>query len=123
VQWDGATAVSATINLPSAAQTVAVAISDTNGKVVRTLQLGAQGAGDVNAAWDGLDDNGAPVTPGAYTLQPAAFDSNGNAVSASLSTSGLVTGVAYQGGVPLLKVGSSLVQMSNVTSINERNTP
>jgi hypothetical protein len=40
-----------------------------------------------------------------------------------LRNSGPVTGVAFEGGVPVLKVGGSLIKMSDVTSINERNTP
>ena len=123
VAWDGTTGVAATVNLPGAAAQLQVAVADSTGSVVRTLQMGSQSAGDVQVSWDGLDNTGKPVAPGTYTLQPAAFDANGNAVEADLSTTGVVTGVEYQGGVPYLQVGSSLVQMSNVTSINERNTP
>jgi len=123
VNWDGTTGVAATVNLPSAADKLTVAVADANGNVVRTLQLGSESAGNVQVTWDGRDDSGTPVASGSYTLQPAAFDASGSAVSVNLSTTGVVTGVQFQGGVPYLQVGSSLVQMSNVTSINERNTP
>ena len=123
VNWDGTTGVAATVNLPSAANQLTVAIADANGSVVRTLQLGAESAGNVQVAWDGRDNTGTPVAPGSYTLQPAAFDSSGSALPVNLSTTGTVTGVEFQSGVPYLQVGTSLVQMSNVTSINERNTP
>ncbi len=123
VNWDGTSGVSASANLAGSADKVAIAITNAQGQVVRTLQLGAHGAGDLPIAWDGRDDKGAPVTPGAYSLQPAAFDASGAAVSINLSTSGTVSGVTFQGGVPYLQVGSSLIKMSDVTSINERNTP
>lgn len=123
VDWNGAAGVSATVNLTGSADKVAVAIANAQGQVVRTLQLGAHAAGDVQVAWDGRDDKGAVVAPGSYTLQPAAFDASGAAVSINLSTTGAVSGVTFQGGVPYLQVGSSLVKMSDVTSINERNTP
>jgi flagellar basal-body rod modification protein FlgD len=123
VQWNGATPVAATVNLASAAAKVAVSIADAKGNVVRTLQLGGQAAGNLSVAWDGRNDKGATVPSGSYTLQPAAFDAGGTAISTSLSTTGTVTGVAFQGGVPFLKVGATLVKMSDVTSINERITP
>ncbi|HEY4184005.1 MAG TPA: flagellar hook capping FlgD N-terminal domain-containing protein [Polyangia bacterium] len=123
VNWDGQAGVSVDVNLGSAADKVSVAIANAQGQVVRTLQLGAHGAGDLQVAWDGRDDKGTVVAAGSYTMQPAAFDASGNAVSGSLSTTGVVSGVTFQGGVPYLQIGSSLVQMSEVTSINERNTP
>jgi flagellar basal-body rod modification protein FlgD len=123
VDFDGASAVSASANLEAPASKLAVTITNANGGVVRTLQLGAHGAGDLQIAWDGRDDKGAVVPKGTYSFQPAAFDANGKAVSAELSTSGTVSGVAFQGGVPYLRVGTNLIKMSDVTSINERNTP
>jgi flagellar basal-body rod modification protein FlgD len=100
-----------------------VTITNANGGVVRTLQLGEHGAGDLQIAWDGRDEKGAVVPKGTYSFQPTAFDANGKAVAVSLSTSGTVSGVAFQSGVPFLRVGANLVKMSDVTSINERNTP
>ena len=123
VNWDGTTPVSASVNVPNGASQLTVSIADSAGNVIRTLQLGNESAGDVQVTWDGRDNAGNLVAPASYSLSPAAFDANGNAVAANLSTSGVVTGVEFQGGAPYLQVGSTLVQMSSVTSINERNTP
>jgi len=104
---------------------VSVLVDDATGAVVRTMQLGAQSAGDVRISWDGRNDNGVLMGAGDYTLNTSAVDASGAAVSATVNTSGTVSGVAFQGGVPLLKVGDTFVKMSDVTSINEseRNTP
>ena len=123
IHFDGTTAMTATANLPTPADKVTVSVTDGAGNVVRTMQLGAEGAGDVPVVWDGRDDRGALLPPGDYSLQPAAFDASGKAVPINLSTSGTVSGVAFQNGISLLKVGSSLIKMSDVTSINERKTP
>jgi flagellar basal-body rod modification protein FlgD len=123
VQWDGTTPLVTSVGLSAAASNVSVAVQDASGQTVRTLQLGPNGAGNLTVAWNGLNDSGAPAAPGIYTMQPTAVDSSGKAVATSLSSTGTVTGVAFQGGVPYLEVGGGLVQMSNVTSINERNTP
>ena len=95
----------------------------TTGNVVRTIDVGASSAGDLPVGWDGRDDKGNVVPPGKYTFQPTAYDAAGKAVAINLNTEGTVTGVAFQGGVPLLRIGTELVKMSDVTSINERNTP
>jgi len=111
----GATAV-ATLEKP--ADKVTALVSDSAGRTVRTIQLGAHSAGQLNVAWDGRDDHGVPLPEGDYQIQPAAFDADGKAVAIDLSTTGTVTGVAFEGGVPQLKVGGGLVKMANVTSID-----
>jgi len=121
--WDGKTPVIASVSLGAAAQKVSVSVTDSNGNVVRTIPLGASAAGDQSFGWDGTDDKGKVLAPGTYTFQPTAYDASDKAVPINLSTEGTVTGVAFQGGVPLLRIGTELVKMSDVTSINERNTP
>jgi flagellar basal-body rod modification protein FlgD len=123
LHFDGANSLSATLTLPQDAAKVTVTVSDGAGRAVRTIQLGAHDDGTVPITWDGRDDNGNVMPAGDYTLTPTAYDGNDKAVSIDLSTTGHVSGVAFQGGIPFLKVGNALIKMSEVTSINERNTP
>ena len=60
--------------------------------------------------------------PGVYSLSVSATDASGKAVGVSLQGNGLITGVDFDNGVPKLKVNGTVVTMSQVTSINERNT-
>jgi flagellar basal-body rod modification protein FlgD len=121
--WNGSTPVVASATLGAAAQKVTVSVSDAAGNVVTTFDAGARAAGDSSITWDGTDGKGKALPPGHYTFQPTAFDAAGKAVPITLSTEGTVSGVAFQGGVPLLRIGTELIKMSDVTSINERNTP
>jgi flagellar basal-body rod modification protein FlgD len=123
LEWQGTDPVAAGATLSSDAATVSVVVTDASGNQVRTLQLGAHAAGDLSLSWDGRNDTGVAMPSGNYSLQATATDSNGAAVPISLTNSGTVTGVAFQGGVAQLKVGDNLIKMSDVTSINERNTP
>lgn len=96
-------------------------IFDGNGRMVRTLwALETFNAGNVNCSWDGLDDFGAPVSPGSYTwkvLRNGAHYENvgviGNTGLPPL-TSGhvpsLIEGVAVdaQGNVYWSTIGTSL---------------
>lgn len=122
VHVDGQSGAGAIATLTDNAAKVTVNILAADGSKVKTLELGAKSAGDVSIAWDGRNDNGVFAGAGDYTVQPVASDANGNTVPITLNNSGTVTGVAFQGGLPVLKVGGSLIKMSDVTSINERNT-
>jgi len=52
------------ITLTQDAQDVAVDLVDNTGATVKTIDLGAQKAGDVGFLWDGTDGNGNPVGSG-----------------------------------------------------------
>lgn len=118
----GLTAV-ASATLPAAADKVTVNIVDANGRTVRTMQLGAQPAGELDIKWDGKDDGGTQQPPGRYSVKATATDAAGATVKVDLARTGHVTGVEFTNGIPKLNVNGTLIRMSEVTSINERNTP
>jgi flagellar basal-body rod modification protein FlgD len=110
-------------SLGGAASSVTVSILDASSNKVRTLKMGAQPAGTLGITWDGNDDGGHRLPPGSYSVSVTATDAAGKNVDVSLQGNGEISGVLFDNGVPRLKVNGSLVQMSAVTSINERNTP
>jgi flagellar basal-body rod modification protein FlgD len=99
-----------------AAQVVAT-ISDASGRTVRTLQLGARGAGAGAVTWDGMDENGNPVDSGGYHVSVVASAKDGSLVGAATSVRGIVTGVSFEGSVPQLIVNGTSVKLSDVTEI------
>ncbi|WP_076867252.1 flagellar hook capping FlgD N-terminal domain-containing protein, partial [Bradyrhizobium mercantei] len=62
------------IDLQKDAAKVQVRISDANGQVVRTIELGEQKAGVYTLDWDGKNDGGAALEAGAYTVSVLATD-------------------------------------------------
>lgn len=80
------------IELSQAAEKVTATITDGNGKVVRTLNMGAQTAGVHTFTWDGLMDDGAAVPDGAYTINFAASQGTTQLVAQPLQFA-LVQGV------------------------------
>jgi flagellar basal-body rod modification protein FlgD len=52
--------------LPSAATSGNVQIMDVNGKVLKTMPIGATNAGVAQYSWDGTDDTGATLKAGTY---------------------------------------------------------
>lgn len=110
-----ATPLSFSLANPSSVTTAK--IYDANGKLVRSLALGAQGAGQQTVAWDGKDSAGSTLADGAYTVQMSATDANQTAVGVSQTLTGVVTGVDLSGGYVQLRVGSAEVTMSQITNV------
>jgi flagellar basal-body rod modification protein FlgD len=123
IQLTQGAAPSVQTTLSAPADQVTVAVSDSSGNVVRTMKMGSAIAGPLTVAWDGADDNGNVLPDGSYTLSPSAVDASGNPVPITLATSGTVSAVVFQGGVPYLQVGGGLVNMSSVTSVSAGPAP
>lgn len=62
----------------------AITIVDQAGQVVRSLLVNGQAAGQHTVEWDGLDQEGEPVSPGVY--QFAVNPINGDGVSVAVNT-------------------------------------
>ena len=72
-----------------------VRISDANGAVIRTMELGEKKVGVYTLDWDGKNDAGVPMEAGAYTVSVTASDAEGKKVAAEMLSYGKVKSVAY----------------------------
>jgi flagellar basal-body rod modification protein FlgD len=108
------------VNLGTAADDVQVAISDSTGKVVRTVDLGAQNAGALTLGWNGAADavNGAtPATlpDGNYTIAVTATAGGAALTDASGLTLGTVASVSTgANGTQLTLSGGTQVALTDV---------
>jgi len=103
--------------LPQATADTTAVISDASGRVVRTLQLGAEPAGTNPVTWDGLDGSGAPCSTGQYTLSVTGKTSDGTVVQGSTEVRATVSGVAYVNGVTQLLVAGQQITLSQVSGV------
>jgi len=87
------------------------------------MQLGAAPEGTVDVAWDGRDDQGIVQPDGQYTIRVTAADLSGKTVDVEQRSSGVVTGISFENGVPELLLGDEHLKLSEVVQVNERNTP
>lgn len=104
--------------LPGTATTVTVTIYDDDGSVVKTEVLGMQPAGEHTYEWDGTNDLGVSVNNGEYTFEVTAATSEGNSLQVDQFITGIITGVIYEDGSAVLKIGNLPVYLSNVTALN-----
>lgn len=91
-------------SLEGDAARVDVTIKNSEGDVVRTIEMGALDEGEHDVSWDGLADDGTPAPDGDYTFEVTAYDSNEEDISAVEEVVHTVEGVTYQGGVPQLLI-------------------
>ncbi len=108
--------------LSKPAKNVTAVVVDDQGKTVRTMQLGPHDAGAVTVEWDGRDDNGTRLPAGSYKMRVTAQDKEGETIAVEQRGSGHVTGIAYEDGVAMVKIGGTKIKVSEIIEVNERNT-
>ncbi len=99
INYDGeGLGTAAVFKLGGAAQKVTVTVRDANGNVVRSMELGAQAAGKVNAIWDGKNESGTVQPAGRYTISVDAKSAEGSPVNVEQESSGKVTALTFASG-------------------------
>jgi flagellar basal-body rod modification protein FlgD len=101
------------------AQGVFLAVYDSEGNLVRTIEQSAMAAGEHSVQWDGKDSEGTQVPDGQYTFEVTAVDENDAAVSVSPFMVGRVTGVVFKNGVTCVVVNNQEIPIGRVVKINE----
>ena len=106
--FDGVTATAASVTLEQPAASCTATIKDSSGKVIRTIELGAHGAGALGVTWDGKDDSGNPVARGAYKLDVKATGADGTSVDVTSEVKGVVNSVSFEKGYPEVHLESGV---------------
>lgn len=83
-----------------------ITISDLTGKVVRTLPLDNQRAGEHTVEWDGLDNQENTVAPGVYQFAVNAVNEEGAGVPATTFMREVVKSATWENGKTELTVTS-----------------
>ncbi len=80
-------------------------ITDEDGSVIATVDLGSVAEGEGTVVWDGKDADGERVPAGDYTVSFTGLAGDGSTVSIDALMVGLVDSVDYSTGVPRPSVG------------------
>jgi len=100
------------------ASSVTVTVYDAEGTAIASIKEADLEAGDGTVTWDGTNYDGSPMEKGDYTYSVTAIDTDGNAVSVETYLRGLVTGVSFENGVPMLHIGSQTVTMGEIMEVS-----
>jgi flagellar basal-body rod modification protein FlgD len=105
--------------LPADVSAGNIAVVDAKGTVVREISLVGAKMGTQNIKWDGKNDKGVTQDPGEYSFRVTAKDKNELPIKAELATAGIVTGVSFEKGRPLLLVGDKKISLDSISRIEE----
>lgn len=91
-------------------------IMDINGKVLRTMQVGATDAGVAKYSWDGKDNTGARLKEGTYYAESTYAKTDGTSGTARV---GLypIDSIKFDSGKTYAKLGSAYVDFSTIKEI------
>lgn len=118
---DTSKSMNGSVAVTSAVGNVSVKITDKDGTVVRTLDMGGQSAGTQSFIWDGKNENGEVAPAGTYTFNATTKNDKGEAVALATSLPATVTSVTLSktGGEMLLNLagGMGSVKLSQIQTI------
>lgn len=101
-------------NLKNDAEHVYLNIFDENNNLLRTVQMGAQAAGEHKFEWDGKDWKGNTLPEGQYHVALAAEDKDGQPIMTMAEVTGVVEGVQYSNGQNCLRLSDGRVIQYNM---------
>lgn len=116
---DTSKSLNGSVVLPQSVSGATVSVSDTSGKVIKTIELGPQSAGNASFIWDGTNASGEKVDPGAYRFD-AKTTVDGASVALGTLLPATVTSVTLSqtGGEMMLNLsGVGQVALSKVQTI------
>ncbi|NUU35842.1 flagellar hook assembly protein FlgD [Pseudomonas sp. C2B4] len=107
------------ISIPQSVASTTLKITDKDGKVVRTIELTDQKAGNASFTWDGKDDAGNPVASGTYTFAAnSTIDDQSVALVTNLPATVNSVTISQTGGELMLNLaGLGSVALSKVQTI------
>jgi flagellar basal-body rod modification protein FlgD len=105
-----------TYGLDGAAAKTTLTVTDSSGKTVYTAP-GETAAGTHAFAWNGKDNNGNQLPDGSYKLSVAAAAQDGSAMTTSVASKSIVTGIDLSGASPQLVIGSTEVPLTDATLV------
>ena len=106
------------VELGSAADKVQIAVSNSAGKVVHTIDVGAGAAGTMPLAWDGKDDDGVLLANGNYSYSVTAQRGGQTLTDAYSLAVGIVGSVSTNAqGVKLNVAGLGAIALADVKQI------
>ncbi|OLN26270.1 Flagellar basal-body rod modification protein FlgD [Desulfovibrio sp. DV] len=111
-------ATSVTFSLPEDASTCMVNVLDSSGNIVRTVDLGATKAGDVEFTWDGKDYDGNKLDDGQYQVAVTATNADGDVMKVTSTMTGVVSGIQQVSGTYYLDIGNGrYVAFTDITNV------
>jgi flagellar basal-body rod modification protein FlgD len=93
-----------------------VEITDVNGNVLKTMDVGTNPSGVYQFTWDGTDNSGEQVDSGVYYVSASYTDSEDNPQTTRVGAYPIES-VRFDNGTTLVKLGSNYVPLENIKEV------
>jgi flagellar basal-body rod modification protein FlgD len=101
---------------PDAVTTGKVNILDKNGKILKTMDVGATDAGVAKFSWDGSNAAGSTVDPGIYYVE-STYTKADNTTATTRVGRYPIESIKFDSGTTYAKLGSSYIDFSTIKEI------
>ncbi|MFL9917718.1 flagellar hook assembly protein FlgD [Paraburkholderia fungorum] len=106
------------VQLANAASDMQVVVKNSAGKIVNTIDLGAQAAGTVPVSWNPVDSTGAALPDGTYTISATGTVNGAAGTGVTLTQATVQSVVQGSGGAPgLVLSNGNTVALTSVAAI------
>lgn len=109
-----------TYKLDGSAERVMLLVHDSTGQMIREINLESRAQGEHEFAWDGRDNDGDMMPNGNYSYNVFARTDGGEDVGVTLTKSGQVSMVRFEGSDPLLKINGEWVQAKEIVGMGNK---
>ena len=117
--YAGDGAVELSYHAPADASSATLTITDSDGTVVWSGDVGALTEGDGTVTWPGVDVDGQPVGEGDYTFRIDAYDASGGALEIEERISGTIDEMDYSTGTPMPSVDGTPVAIGDLLTLTQ----
>ncbi|WP_392890823.1 flagellar hook assembly protein FlgD [Pseudomonas migulae] len=116
---DTAKSFNGSVSVPASADPVTLKITDADGKVIRTIDMGSQKSGSASFIWDGKDDAGVVAKAGTYNFTATAtYDGKATSLVTYLPATVSSVTISQTGGELMLNLaGLGSIGLSKVQTI------
>lgn len=97
-------------------------ITDEDGTVVWTGEIGALDEGEGTCTWSGTDQYGNAVPEGTYTFAIEATDSNGDPVQVDTLITGIIDAMSYTTGTPVPSINGIDIAIGDILRVESAPT-
>ncbi len=116
--YDGAGDHEIQFDAAGAATSSTLTISDADGTVVWSGELGALSDGEGGYTWDGKDLSGATVPEGDYTFDVTASDANGNTVEVTELVEGIIDQMSFEEGAARPTIDGVPIDLADIVRLS-----
>jgi flagellar basal-body rod modification protein FlgD len=117
--YSGDGAVDLSYFAPTDAASATLTVTDDDGTVVWTGDVGELAQGDGTVSWPGVDVNGQPVPGGDYTFTITGYDAAGTSIDIEERISGTIDQMDYSTGTPMPSIDGTPVAIGDLLTLTQ----